>query len=1328
MNIYLKFTLKWLFRCILGLIVAGVIIFTWIRIQPPSLSFFDPYIRETLQPHSPEYTLTYKDIRTAWPKGRLVPGISITDARYMLNDETVLARFPVITVRLSLASLFLGSVKPIEIWLSRPEADLSHLAGSERAASAAAVLETLNSPQFFNNLFAFAERHKNFERLHAANGRLTLPGESAPINVDLPSVVLSMLHVQATPELILTASYAVNGQASRLQTVIHAPPEKGSDPGKVSESKIHFTNLHPPILAELSPDLAPLRGLDFKTQLELLFRVDASGRVDNLRFEMDSDAEGTLFHPEVWETPVPIEKLTAKGWLKNGFTQLKLASLHIESRGVTFDTTGTVDHLGKFDAVALDVRVDHLDPSRAHLYWPYQIFPVARNWIRDHFIGGEIHDATAKIRITPADLAAPVLPKGIIDVIAPFSDVAMKYHGKLLPITDAKGTARFTAHDITIDVAAARNYDSRALDGKVVIGKFTADPVTIDIRTTAKGPADDLRKVIDGLTGNTGYPIEIASGKAETRLSFQWPLSRFDKETFDYHAASKIQGFEIPNFQGYRWAQKTLLVSLDRNAVAVTGIDGELSPETAPDTAVPIKRIEAKGKLNYAPAGIEVSAFSTDLGGPVLKFSGVVTAADPYPRIQLEGGIDDLPFQILHQYWPRRFSGGLQKWLQTRVSDGNIHHADVRIDLDPAMSSLERLPATAVAVEGKFSGLRIDYFPPLPAIDKGEGLFTLSPDTAQVRFDKGSVGQSKIAATRIDITGIQNGEPEIDILAEIEGPASDLVEAARSIPGGAPMTMDLPPLVGAAAATRIHVKGPMDAEDGLKDVHYTIASKIAQITVKEFLGLHLTNGTAAVSFENDRFSVEGEIWSGQTPVSVRWEKNAEARETVHLSAVVASENHKDIRLPNLPFLKGTIQTDVNLTLTEDGIEVAPRIDFTQTAIDLRRWGWIKPVGTSAVLKGRSTLTDGNILTVSELILSGKKLDIQGSGKATFGTSTTVDVKLDPLNVGNHQLFGELTFDEKKGFQVNLTGSGFDAAGLLKMGKSSPPADPSTQPSQDKKTRPETVITFDIDKVFLANGVILNRPKGRIVWNGEKIHSVLIDGTFREEAPLHIAVTRKTNPEQILIQTSDAGTLLKGIDVYGNIRGGALVFDGQSENLLPTRKRVSGSIKIKDFLVVNAPGLVKVLSMASFVGALGQLQSGGIHFGTLDGNLTFENNIITLDGGRMEGISLAMTAEGSYDVEKRMSDIKGIVIPVNILNQVVDMIPILGKLIVGQGIIATDYTIKGPMDNPEVSIHPLTTLSVGFLRDVFKGFDFKAPGNADGTNAVSPGKKEGTPSR
>ena len=271
---------------------------------------------------------------------------------------------------------------------------------------------------------------------------------------------------------------------------------------------------------------------------------------------------------------------------------------------------------------------------------------------------------------------------------------------------------------------------------------------------------------------------------------------------------------------------------------------------------------------------------------------------------------------------------------------------------------------------------------------------------------------------------------------------------------------------------------------------------------------------------------------------------------------------------------------------------------------------------------------------------------------------------------------------------------------------------------DKTARRDTALSMDIQEVTLANGITLNQPKGKIHLTGKRVREADIEGSLNGKAPLRITVNSKESPEKILVTTEDAGLLLKGTDIYRNIRGGKLTFAGQSAHMLPTRKPVTGRVEIRDYYLVNAPGLVKVLSMASFVGALGQLQQRGISFETLDADLAFENKVITLTNGRMEGISLAMTAEGTYDLGKRMSDIQGIVIPVNILNQMLDMIPVVGKMITGEGIIATDYTIRGPYNDPDVRIKPLTTLSVGFLRTVFKGLHLKAPEEAP-TGEASP---------
>ena len=62
------------------------------------------------------------------------------------------------------------------------------------------------------------------------------------------------------------------------------------------------------------------------------------------------------------------------------------------------------------------------------------------------------------------------------------------------------------------------------------------------------------------------------------------------------------------------------------------------------------------------------------------------------------------------------------------------------------------------------------------------------------------------------------------------------------------------------------------------------------------------------------------------------------------------------------------------------------------------------------------------------------------------------------------------------------------------------------------------------------------------------------------------------------------------------------------------------------------------------------------------------------------------------------------------------IPLIGNLIVGrkgEGLFALDYGITGPLDEPIITVNPLTALAPGFLRNffrLFRGIDEPAPTN------------------
>jgi hypothetical protein len=71
-----------------------------------------------------------------------------------------------------------------------------------------------------------------------------------------------------------------------------------------------------------------------------------------------------------------------------------------------------------------------------------------------------------------------------------------------------------------------------------------------------------------------------------------------------------------------------------------------------------------------------------------------------------------------------------------------------------------------------------------------------------------------------------------------------------------------------------------------------------------------------------------------------------------------------------------------------------------------------------------------------------------------------------------------------------------------------------------------------------------------------------------------------------------------------------------------------------------------------------------------------------------------------------------------INSVLGNIPIIGKLLTGgknEGIFAAKYVVKGRLENPRVSVNPLSALAPGFLRNLI-GDDVKP---LTGDDAISP---------
>ena len=146
---------------------------------------------------------------------------------------------------------------------------------------------------------------------------------------------------------------------------------------------------------------------------------------------------------------------------------------------------------------------------------------------------------------------------------------------------------------------------------------------------------------------------------------------------------------------------------------------------------------------------------------------------------------------------------------------------------------------------------------------------------------------------------------------------------------------------------------------------------------------------------------------------------------------------------------------------------------------------------------------------------------------------------------------------------------------------------------------------------------------------------------------------------------------------------------------------TSKLKIENFKVVNAPNMVKLLTLAD-LGGLADLAKGeGISFETLDLDIEQTAGLIKINEILALGPSISVLMDGYQD--KNVTSLRGTLIPAKTLNKMISRIPLLGDIIipkeVGEGLFGISFKMKGPKGKIKTSINPIRTITPRFIQKI-----------------------------
>ena len=257
----------------------------------------------------------------------------------------------------------------------------------------------------------------------------------------------------------------------------------------------------------------------------------------------------------------------------------------------------------------------------------------------------------------------------------------------------------------------------------------------------------------------------------------------------------------------------------------------------------------------------------------------------------------------------------------------------------------------------------------------------------------------------------------------------------------------------------------------------------------------------------------------------------------------------------------------------------------------------------------------------------------------------------------------------------------------------------------QEPKSDLVVDIALERLHMHEAVHMHDVSLALVCSKETCSTVDAYGSFNEQ-DFFVANLKPSGDRSILlVESNNAGMLLKGLGLTKHIRGGELqlhtVFDRKNGGTV-----AGGTLFMNEFTAIKTPLLGKVLTLASFEGIRDLLQGSGIQFEEFYAPFTLKESIINVSEARSSGSSIGITADGVINLNTQHIHLKGTIVPAYSLNQVLNTIPLIGDIITGgkdEGLIETTYKIEGPLYKPKTEVNPLAMITPGFLRGLFDIF-------------------------
>lgn len=710
-------------------------------------------------------------------------------------------------------------------------------------------------------------------------------------------------------------------------------------------------------------------------------------------------------------------------------------------------------------------------------------------------------------------------------------------------------------------------------------------------------------------------------------------------------------------------------------------------------------RASADLRLSLDPFRIELGQAVINLDGENLVLSGDLRAEDEGWRLALDAYAAALTPERVIDLWPAAYAPKTRRWLDT-----NILAAEMR-DIDVALRGNPGAPVETF-VSFDYDAADVRFMKTMPPLQSARGHVSLAENRVVVAVDAGRVtapdgGDLDVAGSNFIIPNIRLKDKT---LGEVQLKTNSAIEAVLSI-------IDQPPLnimqkAGRGvdiAKGRALLEGtiglPLRAGVKTEDVAYQISGQLQQVSSTALVP-NRTISAASLILEAtpDAILIGGPGTLDGVPFEAAWSQALGAGAAGEVNGTIPlSQATLDAFKIGLPpgSVRGSAAADITVSLPKGA---PPTFTLSSNlrgaALRLAPLGWSKSQGTAGTFRVTGSLGERPAIDRLQIDAAGLTADGSVSLRANGALS---EARFARVRVGNWfdapvRLIGRGAAPP----EVRVTGGRIDMR-------------QATFGSGSGGGAGNGPITLSLDRLQISDTISLTNFAGQFAAGRG------LNGRFSARVNGGAGIEGRAVPQNgrsaLQITSADAGGVLAASGILKQARGGDMTL-----TLLPVPGAegvLDGSLRVKNTRVKKAPVMADLLSAISIIGLLEQLSGNGIAFTEVEAEFRMTPTEVVLRRASAVGPSMGISMDGRYGMKNGAMDMQGVVSPVYFLNA-------LGQIFSrrGEGLIGFNYRVRGSATSPKVQVNPLSALTPGLFREIFRARPPDLPA-ADAPRALVP---------